>query len=212
MLKISTELIKLISYYDFLRTGFKHRLFNLSRLAEYLHPLLEARLKKPIQVSAVTMNLSRLQRSSTQELPESSLLQKQLSSGAQLLPNLFLVAFHKSTATQEGLKNWKRWLGEQKAKCWIMEDNKQISYLLDHSFLEEMSHLAPAPSKVQTNLAGILVPLHGKAMQKTQLLSQLIQNLAMQNVPHHFLNVTPSECLLAVKQDQAHLVVNQLMG
>lgn len=63
MQKISQALTEIFQGNAFLRMGLQERLLNLSQVARFLRPQIEARLKRSVEVSAVTMNLSRLQRS-----------------------------------------------------------------------------------------------------------------------------------------------------
>ena len=60
MIKISEALKEIIGENATLRTGMYYDLMNLTRLAHFIKPLLEAKTKKPITESAILMALSRI--------------------------------------------------------------------------------------------------------------------------------------------------------
>ena len=62
MKKISDALHDLVAENQFFEFGLSYRIFNLTQLAKFIQPLLEARTQKEVQPSAILMSLSRLQR------------------------------------------------------------------------------------------------------------------------------------------------------
>ena len=81
MKKISEAVETLIEGHQGLRFGFHHRLLNLSQLARFLRPSIEAQTHKEVTESAVLMNLSRLSRrgSSAPGSPEEELVLDKVS-------------------------------------------------------------------------------------------------------------------------------------
>lgn len=61
MIKISDVVRELVAQNPHLSFGLANRIFNLTQLAQFLQPMIEARLKKEVKASAILMNLSRLQ-------------------------------------------------------------------------------------------------------------------------------------------------------
>ena len=62
MLRISEAVEEIIETHPALRFGFYHGLMNLTKVARFLRPSIEARTKKEVTDAAVLMNLSRLQK------------------------------------------------------------------------------------------------------------------------------------------------------
>ena len=60
MLRISDAIQTILDANQPLRWAFQQRLLNLSAMAAQIKPLVEARTKKNVQLSAIVMNLSRL--------------------------------------------------------------------------------------------------------------------------------------------------------
>ena len=63
MIKLSEVVPAIVSGDPFLQYGLQYRLFNLTKLASHLRPMVEERAKKTDRASAILMALSRLQRS-----------------------------------------------------------------------------------------------------------------------------------------------------
>ena len=61
MIRISEAIENLVEANPALRFGFYHGLLNLTKVARFLRPSIEARTKKEVTEAAVLMNLSRLQ-------------------------------------------------------------------------------------------------------------------------------------------------------
>ena len=70
MIRISDTIKKILSENTFLQFGLNNGLFNLSKLSEFLKPLIETRTQKEITKSAVLMNLSRIGRTKKKVMPQ----------------------------------------------------------------------------------------------------------------------------------------------
>ena len=70
MIKISDAVREILDGSTFLQFGLHHKLINLSQLARFLHPLVEARTKKEVQRSAIHMALSRIGKEFEELTPE----------------------------------------------------------------------------------------------------------------------------------------------
>ena len=62
MIRISEAVQEIVETHAALRFGFYHDLMNLTKVARFLRPSIEARTKKEVTDAAVLMNLSRLQK------------------------------------------------------------------------------------------------------------------------------------------------------
>ncbi|MCI5064854.1 hypothetical protein MRY87_03915 [bacterium] len=60
MKKVSDTVRGIVEESTFLRFGFQYHLLNLTQLAKFIQPLVEARVKKEVSSSAIVMSLSRL--------------------------------------------------------------------------------------------------------------------------------------------------------
>src|SRR5262245_8488488 len=69
MRKVSEALKAIVSENTLFQFGLHHRLLNLTQLSRHLKPQVRARLDKDVEETAITMNLSRLQREYTKQQP-----------------------------------------------------------------------------------------------------------------------------------------------
>ena len=61
-MKTSEALEQVVAGNPFLQFGLAHRLYNLNEMAKLIKPIVEVRLEKPIQKTALVTGLSRLQK------------------------------------------------------------------------------------------------------------------------------------------------------
>lgn len=202
MWKISDELDKIILHYDFLKAGFQHRLFNLSRLAKTLKPILERKLKKPLSEASVLMSLSRYQR---EKYPHPSKNPLDLRSKApgefKVIPNLFVCSFIKAPSTKADLKEWKRHVEDQNGPLWWNEEKGLVTLITNLSFLEEMSQvIGTKPKNLHTNLTGILLDAPQSFKARSDLLHSILWNLTLGQGELIHLHMSSKQILIVISQ------------
>lgn len=209
MLRISDALGKIVSSNKFLQTGFTHRLFNLSQLARFLKPLLEAQLKKHIQESAVLMALSRLQASWDKQLPEQKT--RFPLSKITLQPNLFTVTYPRSVMTK--LQRYERLVSIKKGYINVSEGTHQITVLVEQAFLEDLSrYVESKPIFIKTKITGIGVQFDPKHAEEAGFLVQILQHIAFQGINVVEIFSTYSEFSIFVAQEDARLALDTLLA
>jgi hypothetical protein len=133
MKKISDSLSDLVEQNSFLRFGLQHRLLNLSQVARYLKPQIEARTEKDIESSALTMNLSRLQREFSRQSasgPESLKI-----SNLILQPELCVLAFSKTKELHASLNKLYNRVQRGNGYITISEGISEVAIITDQRFL-----------------------------------------------------------------------------
>ena len=209
MLRISDALGKIVSSNKFLQTGFTHRLFNLSQLARFLKPLLEAQLKKDIQESAVLMALSRLQAAWDKQLPEQKT--RFPLSKITLQPNLFTVTYPRSVMTK--LQRYERLVSIKKGYINVSEGTHQITVLVEQAFLEDLSrYVESKPTFIKTKITGIGVQFDPKHAEEAGFLVQILQYIAFQGINVVEIFSTYSEFSIFVAQEDARLALDTLLA
>lgn len=117
MIKISDSLRELIRENLFLQFGLTNRLINLSQLARYLKPLVQARTKKEVEETAITMNLSRIQQS----------LSKPKNFNAKHRPKIENIIIHSSLAILTYNRSKEIHTGVNKLYSQIQKEHDYIS-------------------------------------------------------------------------------------
>ncbi len=210
MLKLSEEIDRIISTNDFLSVGFGTHLFNLSHLTEFLKPLLERRLRKPLSKGSVLMGLSRLQKKHPRmhhgeiKLFELNPAQNE----CRIFSNMFAAHFIKNQLTEKQLQLWKKWIETHKGRLWCDEDGELSTFITSVSFLEEMSHVIELkPKRIITNLSVIEFQAPQNLRKRTQLLHQLTWNLELQEVDLIHLHLSPRKIALVLKDGSAKRII-----
>ena len=210
MWTISDELDKIILHYDFLKAGFQHRLFNLTRLAKVVKPLLERSLKKPLSQSAVLMALYRYQRQKFPHPCKNPLdLKTKAPGNFKVVPHLFVCSFIKAPSTAPDLREWKRYISEQNGPLWWDEEKNLVTVVTNASFLEEMSEvIGTKPKSIHTNLTGIVFDSPQSFKARSELLHSLLWNLTLGQGELVHLHASSKQIMLLIPQRHVRLLLD----
>ena len=200
MLKISSALRAMINASPWLSFGFHHRLFNLTRVAQFLKPLVEARTHKEVQSSAILMNLSRMQRESatgTGSLEGDFFVDK-----IHVHSGLCTLTFPKTEATHRRLNNMVAKVHERRDFLTLTEGMSEITVILAQEHLEmALATLRVKPRQVNTNIGAVGVGFQEKYLTVTGLLYRLLQHVALQNI--NIIEVTSTATEFNIYLDEA---------
>lgn len=211
MLRISDALGKIINVNRFVRTGLQHRLFNLSQLARYLKPMVEAQLKKDVQESALLMTLSRVQRDfdrAERKRFKNFAVQKLI-----VQPNLFTVTFPKSLPILRSLQRFERMVTIKNGYMNVSEGSREITMLVEQGFLEDLSRFIPdEPTHVQTKITGVGVVFDPHYAVEPGFLHMILERIAFQGINVVEVFSTYTEFAIFFHQDDARLALDTLLA
>ncbi|MHC4942154.1 MAG: hypothetical protein ACYTG7_03970 [Planctomycetota bacterium] len=181
MLKVSDAVQEIITGNPILRFGFHYRLLNLSQVARFIQPLVEARTKKEVRVTAIHMNLSRLQsrmeRRPLKGMPEFFLDKINIHSGLCSLTLLKTPLSHKE------LNKIFTWVQDRNGFITITEGVSEITVIVETENLERIRKmLSEKPRNVHMNIASVGVKFSEKYLAVPGVLHQLLQQVALQNI------------------------------
>ena len=197
-----------------LQVGLHHRLLNLSQVARFIRPLVEARVRKPAKASAILMGLSRLQRAmedaSFWDAPPSEV-------GPFYIDRIGVhtgLASVTLTKTSEAHQELSRLMGrvqEEGGYLTVTEGNTEITALLEDRRLPLVQEtLSSAPKKVQRHLAGLGVQFHAAYTEKPGLLYHLLQQLSLQQINVVEVTSTLTEFNIYLHEDRLMLAFDSL--
>lgn len=208
MLKISDALGNIINVNDFIKAGLSHRLFNLSQLARYLKPLVEARLKKEVQESAVLMNLSRIQQGLTKSL---NFNDRFIVEKISVQANLFTATFAKTTTIHQQVNQYYQWMQKFKGFISISESSKEITLIVEIGFLERMPEfIKQDPIYIKKNITGIGVQFNPDYTKSPGFLYLVLQKTALQGVNLVEVFSTYTEFMIFVDHEDTKLAFDTL--
>lgn len=154
---------------QFLRWGLGHRLFNLSQLAAYVKPLLEARTKKSLQSGAIVMNLSRLQK-----ITSKYALKKHdyRISSINVYSNLRIMTFKKDPQIRE--KIGSNYLS-------MTEGVHEMTVVVERGASEQV-YKNIKPKKEFSDVAAVSIQFSAQYSETPGFLHFLLQLMSLQNI------------------------------
>lgn len=208
MLKISDALDTIVNVNNFLKAGLSHRLFNLSQLARYLKPLVEARLKKEVKESAILMGLSRMQRDfeKTHSFNQEFVIEK-----ISVQANLFTATFAKTGKIHKQVNDFYKWIQKYKGFISISESTKEITIIVEVGFLERMPEfIKQDPVFIKKNITGVGVQFDPEYTKSPGFLYMVLQKTTLQGVNLVEVFSTYTEFMIFVDHEDTKLAFDTL--
>lgn len=180
MIRISEALRDTIKGNPFLEFGVHYGLFNLTQLARYLQPMIEARAKKDVQVSAITMNLSRLQQDlrATTPAPERFEIEN-----VTIHSGLSTVSYARSPEVHAGLHHVYDRIHRANGFCCLSQGLHEITAIVESHFRPWLAkRIRQKPVYSHDNLASVGVQFDDRYAEIPGMLYMLLQRVTLQNV------------------------------
>lgn len=209
MLKISDAVRDLITGHPFLSFGFQHKLLNLSQVARFLKPQIEARTQKEVQESAVLMSISRLQNKladeQTVELPDFFLDKVSIHS------DLCSLTLRKSEASHKALNKLFTMIQQQGGFLTITEGMSEITVILENEHYEEAREwLMEKPILENRMIASVTAKFSKRYLNTPGLLYRILHQVTMQNINLVEVASTATEFSIFIHQDDVELAFDSL--
>ena len=188
---------------------FTTRLLNLTRLARYLRPSVEAQTHKEVTDNAILMNLSRLQRRvSPEPLTNDDAL---VLDRVTIQPGLASVTRLKSAASHRELDRLFERMQETGGFITLTEGIREITVILDAANLEFLLSLTKdKPRIVHRQLACVAVSFAERYLRVKGILHQLLQEVALQDINVVEVTSTATELSIFLQQADVQLAFDAL--
>ena len=208
MLKISDAISDIVSENPFMQFGLQYKLMNLTQLAKYVEPLLTARVKKDIGVSAIVMALSRLQRNLHKNSPKR---EKYHISDIGIHTSLATFTFEK---TEKNHKELQKFMGGPQAKnsyTSLSEGMREITVIIEESKAEKLlTSIGSKPLFSHKNISGVSIVFDKKYAQVPGMLYILMQQMLLQNINVIELSSTYTSLVIYVDSSKTQLAFDTL--
>jgi aspartokinase len=204
MLRIRDAVEDAMAGHPALSFGLHHRLFNLTQLARFLRPGIEARTKKSVSESAVLMSLSRLQR----KWPRSRLVDEAplVLDRVSIVSGLCSVTLAKTQTTHRELTRVFTAVSERNGFITVTEGLRETTVLVDAENLPELRKaLSSRPRIVHKNVASVGMSFSEKYLNVKGVLHQLLEQVALQNVNVLEVASTATEFYIYVEEKDVEL-------
>jgi hypothetical protein len=180
MIKISTAINDIFADQPIMEGGFNNKLFNLTALAKFIKPLVEARTKKSVNVNALLMSLSRLQRKKFKKV---DLYKKPLVVNVTIHSGLYSISYFANWQLFEEIN--KAYIEIKKANGYvsIIQGIKETALIIDKKFIGILDKYITEPHKnLQKDIASLNIELDEGAYNIPAQLYFLSQAIALQGI------------------------------
>lgn len=211
MIKISDAIKDIVHNNDPLLFGFYHHLLNLSQVARFIHPLVEARTQKSVQVSAILMNLSRLQQTLAQhKLPTQ---QKFYIDKINIHTELCSFTLVKTSQSHRELNRMYSEIQKRDGFMTITEGISEITAIVENENVGLASKwITESIRLVNQDIASVGVKFHEKFIEVPGLLYMILQMVSMQHINIVELASTATEFIIYVNQKDIYLVFDAILS
>jgi aspartokinase len=181
MKKIADAIEEVIEGNPALAFGIHHRLMNLTQLARFLRPSVEAQTRKEVSDAAVLMSLSRLQRKWSRSRPQKT--DKLLLDKVSIVSGLCSVTLAKTETTHRELNRVFAAIQEQNGFITITEGLREITVIVEEeNFGRLRKALSSRPKIVHRSLASVGMTFSERYLSVKGVLHQLLEQVALQNI------------------------------
>jgi len=210
MIKISEAITEIINGNSFLQFGFRYRLLNLSQLSAFIKPQIEARTKKEIKISAITMNLSRLQKRFSKLKPKP---EEYEIKNITTYSNLCIMTFIKTGEIHAKINKFYEKTQQRKSYITISEGVNEITIIFDNGLLSMLKNLiSEKPKFKKENISAIGIKFDEKYTEIPGLIHFLVQHFMMQNINIIEIASTYTELFFYINQNDTKLAFNTLFN
>jgi uncharacterized protein (DUF2344 family) len=207
-MKTSEALEQVVAGNPFLQFGLAHRLYNLSEMAKLIKPIVEVRLDKPIQKTALVTGLSRLQKKLQTDLPvESNFEIENLS----VQTNLATATYEKRIKTHVQINLAYNAIQKQGEYFVYNESTSEITIFFHKKFTPIVENIVQAtPKYLNKEVTAVKVKFDEKFFHEPGLVYLIMQKLMLQNINIIEFSSTFTELIYYIHKDDLQLVFDTL--
>jgi aspartokinase len=210
MRRIADAVTAIVEGNPTLQLGMRNRILNLSQVAKFIQPLVAARVKKEVQPAALTMALSRMQRSLTKVQRLAKEVPFQLDS-LSIHSGLAVITYSNTQRLRQIVNGLVNRLQKREIYITVTEGVRQLTVLVD---TREIAGLREAieekPLRVQEKVAALAVNFHSDYTESPGFFFTIFQKLYLQNVNIVEIASTSNELIIYLEERDVELAFDTL--
>jgi len=180
MLKVADAIRELVHENPFLEFGLAHKLCNLSQLAKFLEPLVEIRTQKEVSIAAITMALSRLQK--TQHARQSNMAAFSIQE-MRIYRNLATQSYPKTSCNIQAIHKIQDVCQELGLYFVLSESASEVTFIFDKEARDTVSrYMKEVPLYRNDHVSSISIKFDEKFIWIPGHLYSILQKLNFQNI------------------------------
>ncbi|NDC38264.1 MAG: hypothetical protein EBZ48_09460 [Proteobacteria bacterium] len=204
MRTVARALEEIMSSSAELSFGFSRGLFNLSQLARFIRPMVEARTHKEVQESSLVMALSRRSRAGCAGARVVS--QKFKVESVSVLSNLVVMTLQRSDENHRAVDQIYSRLKRKNGFLTISEGSSEITLICQAEHRALVVELLPTrPTMTRDKIAALAVRFHPKFLDVPGLLYKILEQIALQGINVVELASTATELSIYIKEGDIRL-------
>jgi len=208
MLKLTDSVKEIISKNSFLNIGICSRLLNLSHVAKFIKPLVEARTKKDVKVGAILMSLSRLQKEAHKL---ASLTEKFEITNLTVYSSLCSITFFESQGIQNKISEIYKEIKKNNGRITLIQGVGEIAVIIDENQITVIEkYITEKPKNIQKNLAALGIYFNPKHYETPGFIHYITQQIAFQGISIYEISSTFSEITIYVDQKNIRLLFDTI--
>jgi hypothetical protein len=209
MKKIGITVREIMEGNPLLHFGFHHRLLNLSQVARFIRPLVEARTRKSVSDSAILMSLSRMQ----SKLVPADTLKEIVLDKISIHSGLCSLTILKTIESLEELNNLFATVRKRGRFITITEGVSEVTAILeDMDFQLAKTMFSEKLRYVQRDLASVGVKFSEETIANPGAIYQMVQQLTLQNINIIEVVSTATEFNIYVKNEDVRLAFDSIFN
>lgn len=207
-MKSTEALDQVIAGNPFLQFGLLHRLYNLSELAKIVQPIIEVRIGKPIQRTALVTGLSRLQKKLQASLPKGHTFEIE---NLSVQTNLATATYEKRVKNHEQINLAYNAIQKQGEYFIYSESTSEITIFFHKKFTPIVDNIVQAKPKYRNlNITAVKVKFDEKFFHEPGLVYLIMQKMMLQNINIIEFSSTFTELIFFIEKDDLQLVFDTL--
>jgi len=196
-----------------LQFGFSAGLFNLTQLARFIKPMVEAQTFKEVQESSLVMALSRLARNRTPS-SKARIIREFKIENVSVRSGLSTLTLHRSADTHRATQAIYSKLNRKESYFTLSEGTSEITIIFERSELAAVLAALPVgerPKLRRDNIAALGVRFHEKYIAIPGLLHRILQQITMQGINIAELASTATELVIYIDEKDVRFGLDTLL-
>jgi len=211
MIRISDAIDEIVEAHASLRFGFYHGLLNLTRVAKYLKPAIEARTKKEVTESAILMNLSRRQKRLTSRPTVAS--DRLVLDNISIQSGLAAVTVVKSHKSHSDLNRVFDRIQSRGGFITVTEGLKEVTVMVASENVERvLTAIRSTPTNLRRDLASVSVTFDKRYLEVKGILHQILEEVALQDINIFELTSTATEFSVFLHESDVQLAFDAIFN
>ena len=208
MKKVSDAVKDIVVESAFLRFGFQYQLLNLTQLAKFIRPLIEARVKKEITPSAIVMSLSRLGKELHEGGDDAEFFRIH---NLVVHTDLMIITLFKTPENHKELNALYRKVQKREGVITVTEGLTEITVIFEakhESYAESL--LAGKPKRVDRKIGSLTVNIDDEYLETPGFLYAVLRQVALQGINIAEVSSTATEFILYLAEKDIQLAFDTL--